>query len=399
MKVLMILGGIFPPDIRVEKEASALIRQGHEVHLLCVRGKDHESSCETVQGIAVYRLDTPKGIISKWNGGYRKLSFIDLVWGKRILKLAKESAIDAIHVHDLPLVRTGLYCARRLEIPVIADLHENYPVSLEFWVLHWTLRDRIFNSPRRWRRHEKQVLKQVDRIIVVVHEAKERLVRECGIEQDKISVVSNTVDLASLQDMKKIQPSDESKKRFIISYAGGFGSHRGIDTAVAAMKKVTARVPTTRLLLVGGRGELAEKIDKQINSEGMNDYIQIVGWVSQEKALQYMADCDVGLIPHKRNDHTDNTIPHKLFQYMGLGKPVLVSDCLPLKRIIVEYQCGLVFEAGNCEALAEGIISLHQNESNYGENGKRAVRDKYNWERDSKTLLTLYSYLSSRGVF
>lgn len=146
-------------------------------------------------------------------------------------------------------------------------------------------------------------------------------------------------------------------------------------------------------MLVGGRGEIAEKIKKQINSEGMNDYIQMVGWVPQKKALQYMADCDVGLIPHKRNDHTDNTIPHKLFQYMGLGKPVVVSDCPPLKRIVEEYQCGMVFEAGNSEALAEYIFSVYRNDSNYGENGKRAVHEKYNWKRDSKTLLKLYSDL------
>jgi len=127
----------------------------------------------------------------------------------------------------------------------------------------------------------------------------------------------------------------------------------------------------------------------------MKDYIEMVGWVSQKTALQYMVECDVGLIPHKRNEHTDSTVPHKLFQYMGMGKPVIVSDCPPLKRIVEEYQCGLVFEAGNSEALVECILSVYRNDDNYGKNGKRAVYEKYNWQRDSKTLLELYNDLKA----
>ena len=40
MKIGMLLDRIFPPDIRVEKEARALLKAGHEVHLLCVKTSD-----------------------------------------------------------------------------------------------------------------------------------------------------------------------------------------------------------------------------------------------------------------------------------------------------------------------------------------------------------------------
>ena len=50
--------------------------------------------------------------------------------------------------------------------------------------------------------------------------------------------------------------------------------------------------------------------------------------------------------PHEDFEHTQTTVPHKLFQYMMGRKTVLVSDCAPLKRIIGDNEAGYVFKAG-----------------------------------------------------
>ena len=89
-----------------------------------------------------------------------------------------------------------------------------------------------------------------------------------------------------------------------------------------------------------------------------------------DKFFSYMAFADVNLIPHNRNGHTDNTIPHKLYQGMMVGKPVLVSDAPPLKRVVEKLNSGLVFEGGNSKDFANKVEALYLNKVLYDQLGK-----------------------------
>jgi glycosyltransferase involved in cell wall biosynthesis len=78
---------------------------------------------------------------------------------------------------------------------------------------------------------------------------------------------------------------------------------------------------------------------------------------------------------------------------MALAKPVLVSDAEPLKRIVLETNSGYVFESGNAESAAKSIekafISKKDREL-LGQNGLRAIRDKFNWSVSEKELIKIY---------
>jgi glycosyltransferase involved in cell wall biosynthesis len=106
---------------------------------------------------------------------------------------------------------------------------------------------------------------------------------------------------------------------------------------------------------------------------------------------------DVNVIPHQSNGHTDNTVPHKLFQGMMAAKPLLVSSSAPLKRLTEKYQSGLVFEAGNSKDFAEKVLTLYRDKNlcaQLGENGRRVtMEENVNWEHDQKDLVALYANL------
>jgi len=107
----------------------------------------------------------------------------------------------------------------------------------------------------------------------------------------------------------------------------------------------------------------------------------------------------VCIIPHVSNEHTETTIPHKLFQYMYMRKPVVVSDCRPLQRIVMETNSGAVFKSGDEFDFARVILQLFENDllrKQMGENGNRAVIGKYNWENSSRSLIGLYSNLERK---
>lgn len=104
-------------------------------------------------------------------------------------------------------------------------------------------------------------------------------------------------------------------------------------------------------------------------------------------------------IPHRKSVHTDNTDPNKLYEYLAFAKPVVVSNCAALEKRVKEMQCGLVFTSDNARELAECVLRLYrdpQQAKRFGENGYRAVQDRYNWEVTVTSLLDLYASLQRR---
>ena len=407
MKICMVLNGYFPPDIRVEKEARALIRAGHEIYLLSL-GKKGMSSTEYYKGINILRIFPSESFLG------RILDFISFgmffdspYWKKALINIIKQYKIDVIHVHDLPMVKTATTVAKEFNIPVVADLHENYPEGLRFWRRGITTWKRILlnlvSPVWRWKKLEKSVLHRVDRIITVVDEAKEHYVKDCGVSPEKITVIMNVVDLNKFNNLKiNYSLVRKYENNFIISYIGGFGPHRGLDTAIKAMPKVLEEIPDAKLLLVGekspkGYGMYLRKLCKDLKIE---NNVEFTGWVDFSLVPTYIALSDVCLVPHHASEHTNTTVPHKLFQYMAMGKPVIVTDCKPLKRIVEECKCGVVVSSGDYNKMAEAIVMLYQNKEyarELGKNGRRAVEEKYNWENEARKLCKLYEELE-KGV-
>lgn len=397
MKILMLLRGFFPPDIRVEKEARSLLKGGYEVFLLSANKGDMANE-ETVEGIKVIRKKLPQDFPGRaWIFFCFQVSFIHPFWKKALEDAVKQYRVDAIHVHDLPLVSMGLKIARKFNLPLIADLHENYPEAIK--VLGRSRKAKILNviSPTwRWKRLERFCVHQADAVITVVDEAKQHYVNDCGIPAEKATVVMNTEDLdyfysipIDKQIIEKYEPC------FVISYVGGFGPHRGIQTAISAMPGILHQVPNARLLLVGsGPNEAALK--ELARRERVEQAVEFTGWQPFELVPSYISASDVCLIPHIASGHTNTTIPHKIFQAMAMGKPVIVSSAKPLKRIVEETGAGLVYSSGDAEALAEAVIRIYRDNelaTKLGEAGKKAAKQRYNWEAEAEKLVSLYQNL------
>jgi glycosyltransferase involved in cell wall biosynthesis len=106
----------------------------------------------------------------------------------------------------------------------------------------------------------------------------------------------------------------------------------------------------------------------------------------------YLAKSDLCVIPHVNNLFINTTIPNKLFQYMFMAKPVLVSDAKPLARIVNESSCGFVFQSGNAADAAAAIERAYaaRDDLTIGERGKKAVLEKYTWEKVSRALDHVY---------
>ena len=404
MHVGMVLRGAFPHDIRVEKEARSLLARGHEVSLCCLAREDGaESLREDVGGVAVHRI--PR--VERYSLPYRTaktvrflLTLTDVVWRRELDAFVGETGVDVLHVHDLPLVRTARSVADDHGLPLVADLHENYPEAARQWRTGMGLPRRtvqqVFTPYRRLRRLERDCVRRADHVLATTPEGRRHYVEDCDADPDRVTVVSNTVDLRTYDTAADAVAGYGDE--FVVGYVGSFGPHRGLESLVDAMPALVERVPNARLLLVGGAGDASydRTLRERAAATRLAERITFTGWVDPEEVPRYVATCDVPTVPHAQNPHTETTVPHKLFQYMASRKPVLVSDVAPLARVVNDADCGVVVPAGDSGAVAARLTDLADDadrRARLGANGRAAVEKTYNWKREGGRLDAVYRRL------
>ena len=401
MKILMVLlDRFFPPDIRVEKEARTLLKANHEVFLLSL-DKEGVPSEELVEGIRVIRRSPPQGLpLPKraWGYFWFQISSVDSFWVQTLTEIVRQYQIEALHIHDLPMVKMGLQVARKFDIPLTADLHENMPEAIRGrrrsgW------QGRLGNPVWRWKRLERLCVQRADRVITVVDETREHYINDCRIPPEKVITVMNAEDLDYFYSIPISEGIvNKYSHYFIISYVGGLGWHRGIQTAISAMPLILQAIPNAKLLIVGSGGNEAE-LRELVTKEEAEQAVEFTGWQDFNLVPSFIAVSKVCLIPYLITGNTDNALPHKLFQYMAMGKPVVVSSAKTLERIVNETGAGLVYPSGDAQALAEAIIKIYQHgglATRLGEAGKRAVEERYNWGVGGKKLVRLYQDLGEK---
>lgn len=394
----MVLEEKFPPDIRVEKEARTLLKAGHELSLLSlgVNGKPGE---EVVEGIKVIRTELlpPKKMLRHaWDDFRFTFNFIDPFWKKALFKAVEQEKPQALHIHDLPLVKTGLSVARAFNIPLVADLHENYPEALKAWRAGWKGKiTNLISPPWRWKQLEKYCVRQADRVITVMDEAKEHYVKDCGRPAEEVTVVMNTTNPDYFYSLPiKKQILNKYEPYFILLYIGGIAIFKGMGTAISAMPLILKEIPNARLVLVGQRDEVL--FNKMISDKHLDREVELIPWQDSTLMPSYIAASDVCIMPYLASPHVDTSSPHKMFQYMCMGKPLVVSSAKPLARVGKETGCALVYRAGDVEGFAKAVIEIYKDRdlaNKLGAAGQKAVKEKYNWQNDGLELLKLYESL------
>jgi glycosyltransferase involved in cell wall biosynthesis len=384
----MLLYDRFPPDIRVEKEVKTLVRKGHKIFLIARDKKEH---IKNMTGMKVIYLREKKIDFLFFCLNFTRPRLVNEIRG-----IIKKYDIDVIHIHDLPLVKTGYLAAKSFDnVFTVADLHEIYPLNRKAQrCRRLSFNEKIslfFLSFQRYERYERNILDKVDKIIIVTEESLLRFTS--WIPRSKIHVVSNVVDIERIKDMKIFYKIvDKYKNSFVFGYMGGVAPHRGIDTSIKAMQYIKNK--KIRLVIVGWGRQLFD-LKKLAEDIGVSDKIDFVGKVPFEEVPSYIKSFDVCLVPHNDFEHTQQALPHKLFQYMYLKKPVLVSDCKPLKRVVSETKAGLIFKASDPGDMAKKMEDMfnYKRLEEFGKNGHKWTVKKYNWKKEGYKLIELFKEL------
>lgn len=380
----MALEGDFPPDLRVENEIKSLIAGGNKVVMACytVTGSD---SIFDWNGCTIYKKRISKLVYKSSVGALRFPLYFNF-WRKHIKAVFDIEKPDAVHVHDLPLAKVGVEFKKNYGVKFVLDLHENWPAYLRVSHHANTFLGRMLSSNAQWEKYERFYCQNADGVICVIDEAKERI-EDLGIESKKVFRIANYPVLSDFDNTVAIPLSNEKP---ILFYAGGIGEHRGLQYAVKALPSLVKHYPNIEFWILG-KGNYKGVLENLALDLGVSKHVVFFGQVPYKTVLDSLNKCTLALIPHEKSDHTDTTIPHKLFQYMYAGKPVIASNCKPIERIVRDTQSGKTYQWNSPDDFANMVIESLENIDLYNANEiRRQINENYNWEHEANALCNLY---------
>lgn len=395
MNIGMILDKTFPPDPRVENEAIALIKAGHRVFLFCLT-YTREKKQDIVNGIEVRRYTSNK-LEYKLSALAYTVPLYSYMLKSKIRHFIRQNIIQAIHIHDMQIADAVFKVNRKFNLPTILDLHENRPEIMKLYPHINRFPGNVLISIRKWKKKEVEFIETANHVIVVTQEAKEDVVERSKKEARKISVLPNTVrnDFFEKQNINSHILS-KFQNKFVLLYIGDTGIRRGLLTAIDSVKLLAETIHNLQLVIVGKSSDDI-LLKKRVVDLGIEDFVVFEGWQQPNTFESYIKASAICISPLYQNKHHDTTYANKLFQYMSLGKPVLVSNVIAQKNLIEKVNSGFVHKEQDVKDFTEKIIVLYNDEDlrkKLGTNGQNFVRNEFTWEKTSKDLIKIYNDLS-----
>jgi glycosyltransferase involved in cell wall biosynthesis len=334
---------------------------GQRVTLVVADGK----GSEVADGVTVNDVGKPRGRL-------------DRMWSvtNRIFAEALSLNADLYHLHDPELMPAGLRL-KGLGKRVIFDAHEDLPMQL--------LGKPYLSRPVRWLLsslmviYESYACRRFDGVIAATPFIRDKF----------LPTNPNTINVNNFPLLHELESQTQwSDKQHEVCYIGGISAIRGIIELTEAMSLVGSGA---RLNLAGLFSESHVKDTvKALPGWGT---VNELGTLGRKEVREVLSRSIAGLVTfHPMPNHL-NAQPNKMFEYMSAGIPVIASDFPLWREIILGNDCGLLVDPLNPEQIAKAIDKLirdPERAERMGQNGRRAVEERYNWGAEERKLISFY---------
>lgn len=335
----------------VEAELALLRKRGHEVDKY-VRHSD-EIRAKGVRGTLQGALATP------WNP-----------WAAaRVRRAVEEFRPDVVHVHNtFPLLSPAIFQAIGNRAARVLTLH-NYRLfcsaatlmraghvctecldrrSVRPAVRYGCYRNsRLATLPlavsvalhrkmHTWTRH-------VDGFIALTEFQRDRMVA-AGLPADRVHVKPNFFP-------GRPEPIAWAERGNYVIYVGRLSSEKGIETLLRGWISWGNQAPELRVL---GDGPLRNTLERMVDASAMTTKIRFLGQVSHDDAVRQIAQARLLVVPSLCIEG----FPMTVCEAFAFGTPVAASDLGPLPWVVRKGMNGIVFSAGDPQALAREVQSV-----------------------------------------
>ncbi len=378
---VMLLSNAFRPDPRVLKEAESLVTLGYQITIICWdRASEMKPEENLESGVHVIRVQS---IPSAYGTGMKQLFRLPRFW-LATLPILNRLDPDLIHCHDFDTLPIGLLWGKIHHRPIVYDAHEYYAQLCKprLQGLSGALLYRFIGVAERLSARRASAVVTVDDLLGSVYDRINRQVVIIGHYPNR-SFAKEPNPVFTRRDLTLI-------------YVGRLSIDRGLLSYANILRALCQQNIPARLKLVGVFTSADEEQIFRNHCRGLEDSIDILGWIPYQQIFPLLRESDIGLAILKPEPRYVVALPVKLFEYMAAGLPVVASNFSPIAGILQNCCCGALVDPLNPEDAFHQIRYWWENRGEarlVGENGRQAILQKYNWESLVGQLDKLYHLL------
>jgi glycosyltransferase involved in cell wall biosynthesis len=390
-RAAVLLFSYYPSDPRPRRAAEALVNEGMHVELICLKHSRDEPTRETFNGVEILRLP-----LKRRRGGpltylVQYSAFVLSAFFLLALRsLTRRYAL--VHVHNMPdmLVFSALV-PKALGAKVVLDLHDPMP---ELMMTIFRLEPTSF-AVRLLERFERWSIAFAD-VVFTVNLACKKIFASRSAPPDKIHVVMNSPDDAMFTFRAPVSAPVETPRPFVLMYHGSIVERNGLDLAVVALTTVRRTVPSAVLRIYGVSTPFLDVVMDAVRRNGLQDAVRYFGAKGSEEIVEAIDDCDVGIIPNRRNVFTEINTPTRIFEYLSRGKPVITGRAPGVQDYFADDTL-FFFELGDAADLARSIAHVFHDPGDVERVVKRGqgVYLAHRWSEERRGLVSRVEELLS----
>lgn len=168
-----------------------------------------------------------------------------------------------------------------------------------------------------------------------------------------------------------------------IGIASGAAPGRGIEALVEAARMLRATVPELRLYLwLAGTSAGGDAYVERLRTETAGEPWVEIGRAPYERLGETLAAATVLAIPSPATEYSDVALPVKLFDYMAVGRPQVVTPRREAADLVTRHRVGAVAGGDDAASLAAALAPFLTDEAlarEVGERAREAAEREFDW--------------------
>lgn len=322
---------------------------------------------------------------SKLTGGFAEpWSFC-----QRVAAWFRKNRADYDIVHDNQSLGSGLLSLSAMGVPVLATIH--HPITRDLDLALRTMdgfRDRLLL--KRWYsfvRMQRRVARSLPHVVAVSHATKRDVIKDFGLEGDRVSVVHNGIDTEMYKPLSHVRREGST----LMAVVSSGHPLKGLRYLLLAFSLLRRRFASLKLLLVGKLPEHGE-IPKLIRSLELGDHIQNLYGLDYSDMVYHYARAGIVVVPSLYEG-----FGFPAGEAMACGAPLVCTDGGALSEVVAD--AAVTVPAGRHTDLAEGIELLLRSSERRRRStiqGRQRVLNNFSWRRTARDTVTVYDSLLTR---
>ena len=323
-----------------------------------------------------------------------------------------------------PLASLWLFCRQQwilfnnMDADVVVLRAFNLHFSLPVWFLRRKLQRRDYpkfildirtlpvDMPNNWRGRQRELrfrssiwiaARYMDGFMMITETMKNRVLSPWERPPKPACVWTTGVDPELFNPSGVTGPPDglTFDDRFVIMYHGIFSPNRGLQQTLEAIRLLRDRHPELLFFLLG-KGPAEQHLGDLVKKLKIENHVIIHPPVALESVPAYINTTNVGILPFPDLDWWDTSSPIKLFEYLSMAKPVIVTDIAAHRSVLGDLPCGLFASGNDPRQLAGAIasaVAAKDHLPQWGQQGRELVLKEFTWNRQAMKIKHFFEHL------